>query len=69
MIFKISRALRLVQNLNVSNVSNRFNQFLIPALVFKKNLHWMVLMIRRGLKLFCRHQNVKFDLSTRVDFW
>ena len=24
-------------NLNVSNVSNRFNQFLIPALVFKNS--------------------------------
>ena len=32
MILNISLALRLVQNLNVSNVSNRFNQFLIPAL-------------------------------------
>ena len=37
MILNISRALRLVQNLNVSNVSNRFNQFLIPALVFKNS--------------------------------
>ena len=68
MILNISRALCLVQNLNVSNVSNRFNQFLITALVFE-NLHWMVLMIRCGLKLICRHQNVKFDLSTHVDFW
>ena len=38
-------------------------------LSFSKTLHWMVLLIRCGLKLFCRHQNVKFDLSTRVDFW
>ena len=37
MILNISRALRLVQNLNVSNVSNRFNQLLIPALVFIKS--------------------------------
>ena len=68
MILNISQALRLVQNLNVSNVSNRFNQFLIPV-SFSKTRHWMVLMIRCGPKLFCRHQNEKFDLSTRVDFW
>ena len=37
MILNISRALRLVQNLNVSNVSNRFNQLLISALVFKNS--------------------------------
>ena len=67
MILNISLALRLVQNLNVSNVSNRFNQFLIPALVFKNSA-----LDGSNDKMWskvCRHQNVKFDLSTQVDFW
>ena len=38
MILNISLALQLAQNLNVSNVSKRFYQFLIPALVFKNSV-------------------------------
>ena len=38
--------------------------FLIPALVFKNSA-----LDGSNEKIFCRHQNVKFDLSTQVDFW